>query len=153
MQKVKIEAFQVIGISIRTTNEGAKAEAEIGQLWQDFMAKDIPSKIPNKLNTNIYSIYTDYESDHRQGYTAVLGCEVSTLEEIPAGMIGLEVAGATYSKSSVRGDLQQGIIVEHWNTIWNQDLNRAYTTDFEVFGEKAQDPRDAEVDFYIALKE
>jgi len=153
MQKVKIEAFKVIGISIRTTNEGAKAEAEIGQLWQDFMAKDIPAKIPNKLSTNIYSIYTDYEGDHRQGYTAVLGCEVATLEEIPAGMIGLEVAGGTYSKSSVRGDLQQGIIVEHWNTIWNQDLNRAYTTDFEVFSEKAQDPRDAEVDFYIALKE
>jgi hypothetical protein len=30
------------------------------------------------------------------------------------------------------------------------DLNRAFTADFEVFGEKAQNPNDAEIDFLIA---
>jgi hypothetical protein len=33
------------------------------------------------------------------------------------------------------------------------NLERAFTTDFEVFGEKAQNLADAEIDFYVALQQ
>jgi predicted transcriptional regulator YdeE len=32
------------------------------------------------------------------------------------------------------------------------DLGRTFTADFEIYGEKAQDPSDAEVDILIAVK-
>jgi predicted transcriptional regulator YdeE len=32
------------------------------------------------------------------------------------------------------------------------DLDRSYTADFEIYGEKAQNPENAEVDIFIAVK-
>jgi len=32
------------------------------------------------------------------------------------------------------------------------DLGRIFTADFEVYGEKAQNPSDAEVDIFIAVQ-
>lgn len=36
--------------------------------------------------------------------------------------------------------------------IWEMNLDRLYTADFEVFGEKAQNPANAEIDFLISVK-
>ena len=46
----------------------------------------------------------------------------------------------------------KGLVVNKWSEIWEMDLERLFTTDFEVFGEKAQNPVDAEIDFLIAVK-
>ncbi len=153
MQKEKIEPFKIIGIGIRTTNEGQKATRDIAALWQRFMRDQILEKIPNKTESTIYSLYTDYQGDHTQPYLAIIGCKVSDLSEIPDGMVGKSFSGGSYCKTSARGDLMQGLIVNHWSKIWELDLDRAYTADFEVFGKKSQNPNDAEVDFYVALKE
>ena len=153
MQKVKIEPFKLIGIAIRTTNEGQKADKEIAELWQRFLGENILDKIPNKVDYTIYSLYTEYEGDHTKPYTAILGCKVFTLSEIPEEMTGKSFDGGTYIKTSARGDLMKGLIVNHWAKIWETDLDRAYTADFEAFGEKAQNPSDAEVDFFVAIKE
>lgn len=152
MQKVKIEPFKVIGIAIRTTNEGEKAAQEIAALWQRFLSENLLEQIPNKVDTTIYSLYTEYEGDHTQPYTTVLGCKVDSLDHIPSGMVGHAFEGGTYVKTTAKGDLMQGLIVNHWTTIWKMDLDRAYTVDFEAFGEKAQNPSDAEVDFFVAVK-
>lgn len=153
MQKVEIEPFMLIGISIRTTNEGQKANIEIAKLWQRFMGENILEKIPDKVDYTIYSLYTEYEGDHTKPYTAILGCKVGNLDEIPEGMVGKIFDGGSYIKTSAKGDLMKGLIVNHWAKIWEMDLDRAYTADFETFGEKAQNPSDAEVDFYVAVKE
>lgn len=153
MQKVKIEPFKLIGIAIRTTNEGQNANKAIAELWQRFMGENILEKIPNKVDYTIYSLYTEYEGDHTKPYTAILGCKVDNLDEIPEGMTGKTFDGGTYIKTSAKGDLMKGLIVNHWAKIWEMDLDRAYTADFEAFGEKAQNPSEAEVDFYVAIKE
>ena len=153
MQTVKIEPFKMIGIAIRTTNEGQKADKEIAELWQRFLGENIPDKIPNKVDYTIYSLYTEYEGDHTKPYTTILGCKVSNLDEVPEGMVGKSFDGGTYSKTTAKGDLMKGLIVNHWAKIWEMDLDRAYTADFETFGEKAQNPSDAEVEFYVAIKE
>ena len=62
------------------------------------------------------------------------------------------VSGGEYVKLSARGNLQEGIVVKQWQKIWTMDLKRAYTADFEVFGAKARNPEDAEVDFFIAVQ-
>lgn len=87
MQKVTIEPFQVIGISVRTTNENGQSAKDIGQLWDKFMSEGISDNIPNKIDDNVFSIYTNYESDQTKPYDTILGCEVSSLKNIPDGMV------------------------------------------------------------------
>ncbi len=149
MNKVKIEPFMIIGISIRTTNENNQAAKDIGDLWSKFMSENILGAIPNKIDSTVYSIYTDYESDHTKPYTTILGCKVSNLQSIPNGMIGKSFDGGNYVKLSAKGDLMKGLIVNKWTEIWSMDLDRVFTADFEIFGEKAQNPNDAEIDFLI----
>ncbi len=152
MNKVKIEPFMIIGISVRTTNENNQGANEIADLWGKFLGQNVLLAIPNKIDNTIYSIYTDYESDNTKPYTTILGCKVSNLNSIPDEMIGKSFDGGNYVKLSAKGDLMKGLIVNKWTEIWEMDLDRAFTADFEVFGEKTQNPNDAEVDFLIAVK-
>lgn len=152
MQTVKIEPFKIIGIAIRTTNENGQASQEIAELWQRFMSENIISKISNKIDNAVYSLYTEYESDHTKPYTAILGCKVENLETIPNGMVGKSFDGGTYSKTTAKGDLMQGLVVNQWSKIFEMELDRTYDADFEIFGGKAQNPTSAEVEFYVGIK-
>ncbi len=153
MQTVKIDPFSIVGIAVRTTNENGQATKDIAQLWQQFLSDNILDKIPHKVNNEIYSVYTDYEGDHTKPYTTIIGCKVENLTDTPKGMIGKSFDGGEYIKTSAKGDLMQGLIVDHWSTIFKMELNRNYVADFEIFGEKAQDPSNAEVDFYVGIAE
>lgn len=151
MQQVTIEPFQVIGITVRTTNENGKAAQDIGQLWNQFMTEGILAKIPHKIDENILSIYTHYVGDHTQPYDTILGCKVSSLATIPAGMIGQSFGGGTYVQFVAKGDLTKGLVYNTWLSIWETELDRVYSADFEVYGEKAQNPAEAEVDIFVAV--
>lgn len=152
MSNQTIQKFSVIGISIRTTNEKGQASIDIPALWNKFMAEGILEKIPNKFDNSIYCIYTEYEKDHTKPYTTILGCKVSTLNNIPNGMVGKTFEEANYSKQIAKGNIMQGIVFNEWLKIWNSDLQRTFTADFEVYGEKAQNPENAEVDIFVAIK-
>lgn len=152
MEKLTIELFTVIGISVRTTNENNQVAKDIGDLWGRFMNDKVLEAIPNKIDNTIYSIYTDYESDHTKPYTTILGCKVKNLDIIPNGMVGKSIKGGNYVKFSTKGDLMKDLVINKWFEIWEMDLDRLFTADFEVFGEKAQNPADAEIDILIAIK-
>lgn len=152
MQVVEVAAFKVIGISVRTTNADGKGATDIGALWNRFLSEGIMQQIPNKEGMDIYSLYTDYESDQWGAYTTVLGCKVSSTDEVPDGMTALEVPGGSYQKTTVKGDLEQGIVVNEWKRIWEADMDRVFATDYEVYGEKAQNPKDAEVEVFVGVK-
>ena len=151
MQTVKIDAFHVIGISVKTTNKDQQSAQDIGALWGKFMQEQILDKIPNKIDNTVYSIYTDYEGDYTKPYTTVLGCKVSSLEDIPEGMVGKTFEGGSYTKFVSKGDLTQGVVFQDWLKIWNTNLNRNYAADFEVYGERAMNPNDAEVDIFVGV--
>lgn len=153
MQRIDIKPFKLIGIEVKTTNENNQALGDIAQLWQRFMGEQLLEKIPHKEDNTIHSLYTDYEGDHTKPYTAILGCKVTTLNEIPDGMTGRTFDGGRYIKTVAKGDITKGLIIGHWTKIWEMGLDRAYTADFEAFGEKAQDPTNAEVEFYVAVKQ
>lgn len=129
----QINSFQIIGISIETTNENQQSIQDIGALWNRFFSENITAKIPNKLGDEIYSLYTEYESDYKGKYTAILGMKVSSLDSIPEGMIGREFQGGTYQKLTAKS-LEPESVVGVWKEIWakNEELNRKYTVDFEV---------------------
>ncbi|SIS63016.1 Predicted transcriptional regulator YdeE, contains AraC-type DNA-binding domain [Chryseobacterium ureilyticum] len=152
MNNVKIEPFKVIGIAVRTTNENNQAAQDIPVLWEKLMKENIVENIPNKIDNAIYSIYTDYEKDHTKPYTTLLGCKVENLDIIPEGMIGKSFEGGNYVKFTPKGNLAEDLVINEWIKIWNMDLERIFTADFEIYGEKAQNPSDAEVDILIAVK-
>ncbi|MFZ4929295.1 GyrI-like domain-containing protein [Chryseobacterium sp. Mn2064] len=152
MNITKVEPFQVIGIAVRTTNENNQAAKDIPVLWEKFMKENISAAIPNKVDDTVYSIYTEYEKDHTKPYTTILGCKVESLDHIPKGMTGISFEGGNYLKFTAKGNLADGLVINEWIKIWNMDLDRVFTADFEVYGEKAQNPSDAEVDILIAVQ-
>ena len=152
MSNLTIKKFSVIGISVRTTNENGQATQDIPALWNIFMTSGIADKIPNKIDNSIYCIYTEYEKDHTKPYTTILGCKVSDLQTIPDGMVGKTFDEANYTKIVAKGNILQGMVFNEWTKIWNSNLDRTFTADFEVYGEKAQNPENAEVDIFIAIK-
>lgn len=151
MEKLHVASFQIIGIEVRTTNQNSQAINDIGALWRKFMQQGILEKIPNKVNSTIYCLYTDYEGDHLQPYTTVIGCEVSTTDEVPTGMVAKTINKGTYLKSSVNGDLSKGLVGNHWYQLWETEIDRNYQSDYEVYDHRALDPANAEVDIYIGI--
>jgi len=151
MQTEEIKSFHIIGISVRTINHTEQTIKDIGGLWEKFLTEKILEQIPNKLDNDIYALYTNYEGDHTQPYDTIIGCKVSSLKEIPDGMIGQTFAVGTYNKLTVKGDLTKGLLYTTWLEIWKKDWNRSYTVDFERYGTKAMNPTDAEVEVYVAI--
>ena len=144
--------FKVIGISIRTTNANNQSQQDLGKLWGQFFAENIIEKIPNKISSQILCIYTDYESDYTGEYTTIIGVLVSTLDEIPSELIGREFESDNFQKFVAKGETQSAV-VNTWIDIWKRDeeLNRKYSYDFEVYGEKSQNGKNSEVEIFIAI--
>lgn len=148
-----IENFKIIGIETKTTNENGKAAEDIGKLWEQFYTENVSSKIPNKKDDEIYSIYTDYESDYKGNYKVIIGQKVDSLDNIPAGLIGREFKGGKYQKFIAKGQMPRAV-VDKWQEIWAKDneLNRKYTADFEIYGKSSQNGEKSKVEIYIATE-
>ena len=149
----QIGSFKIIGISTGTTNENGKSTKDLGKLWGRFYSENIISQIPNKESDEIYSIYTDYETDFKGKYTSIIGLKVNSLNCIPNGLIGREFKGGGYIKFVAKGEMPNAVM-EVWKEIWIKDkeLNRKYSADFEVYGAKSQCGKNSEVEIYIAIE-
>ena len=145
--------FKIIGISTRTTNKDNQSQQDLTNLWGQFYAQNIFDKIPNKVSDNVLSIYSDYKSDFTDEYTTIIGVPVSTLDEIPAELIGREFNADNFQKFVAKGEMPNAV-VNVWLDIWKRDkeLDRKYSYDFEVYGQKSQNGENSEVEIYIAKK-
>ena len=63
MKTSKTDAFKIIGISVRTTNENGQSSKDIPFLWNKFFEENILEQIPNKIGKDIYCVYTDFRKD------------------------------------------------------------------------------------------
>lgn len=152
MKKVNVSSFFVTGITVRTCNSDGRAMVDIPQLWGRFMSEGLMEQIPDQVGTGIHAIYCDYEGDHNLPYTTFLGCQVSSLDNVPQGMTGREFGGGAFSMVTAKGNMEDKIVFKAWKKIWKSDLDRKYDYDFEFYGEKAENPQDAEVEIYLSLK-
>lgn len=150
-KNVNKETFKIIGIEIHTSNE--KTMVDIPKLWEKFYTENIKDRIPNKINSDVLAVYTNYEGNHTKPYSYILGCEVNSLDAIPEGMIGKSIPSAQYEIFIAKGKMPDKII-EMWQHIWNPDIEkrRAYVADFEVYGAKYGNPENSEVEIYIGIK-
>jgi predicted transcriptional regulator YdeE len=152
MENQTIAAFNIIGIAVRTTNENGQSSKDIPGLWEQFMTNGLFQKIPNRISDDVYCMYTDYEKDHTKPYTTIIGCKVASLDNLPEGMIGKHIGDSKYSKQMAKGNIMEGMVFNEWLKIWNSDLPRIFTVDFEIYGAKAAHPNNAEVDIFVAVK-
>ena len=93
-------AFTIAGISVRTSNARA---AQIGKLWQDFYSQNISARVTDKKSGDIYSLYAEYEGDHTQPYTLVIGHEVDEASGTVGGLTTKTVPVAKYAVFPANG--------------------------------------------------
>lgn len=139
-----------IGLELRTNNEECSSTMPAHK--ERFYKENTLAKIPNKINSNILAVYTDYEGDYTKPYSWILGCEVSSLDEIPEGLVGKVIPESKYAVFTTHGDFPQGLIAV-WQTVWKSNLARAYTTDFELYRADFNPQTNPEVKVYIAIGE
>jgi predicted transcriptional regulator YdeE len=155
---VEEKGFTVIGIATRTTNEKEMSgKGVIAQQWNHFMKEDLLSKIPNKVDSNILAVYTDYESDVNGAYTFMIGARVSSANVVPPGMVAKRVPAGRYAVFTSEKGYAGKVVPETWSRIWAAIKSaaggtRAYQADFEVYDQRAADPQNAQVDIYLGIR-
>jgi predicted transcriptional regulator YdeE len=155
---VEQEGFTVVGITVRTSNrEQMTAARPIGTLWERLFKEGVLAAIPNKADGNIVAVYSEYASDKDGEYTYLLGARVKKVESVPAGMTVEKVPAGRYALfTSERGKVEK-VVVEMWRRVWETPKDalggdRTYRADFEVYDQRAQNPADAVVDLYVAVR-
>ncbi|MED1749096.1 GyrI-like domain-containing protein [Bacillus zhangzhouensis] len=141
---VTLEKYLIKGLSIRTTNEMERTEdRKIAPLWQQFFAQQLHGgKAP------VIGLYSDYETDENGSYLFTAGQfvdhHVEHAKEIPA---------SSYARFRTRKGPIEEVVLETWQQIWNWDQRyfRTYTGDFEWYDERSIDPKEAQIDIYIAV--
>ena len=138
----------VIGIGLDASND---RPAEIGAHWQRFWAEGVPGRVPNKARDEVISVYTGYQGDHTQPYRIIAGCPATSLDDIPDGMEGHLIPSARYARIVAKGPMPASV-VSVWQWVWSSPLERAYTTDFDVYGAAAVNPAGGEAEIFVAIK-
>jgi predicted transcriptional regulator YdeE len=100
---------------------------------------------------DIFALYTQYEEDYTKPYTYVLGCEVSSLDQIPKGMMGIEISPTPYAVFTARGAFPASL-GSTWQSIWETPIERAYSVDFEIYPPTFHPESNPEVKVFIAVK-
>lgn len=131
-----ITEFDVVGISITTSNE--TAAEDINALWEKFFKESVGQMIERRVDDVIYAVYSDYEGDHTKPYRYTIGYKVEEDSGMPDTDIDLrrvQVKAAPYAMMSAAGE-QPKALIETWQAIWQSDLDRRFETDFEVYGQR-----------------
>jgi predicted transcriptional regulator YdeE len=110
------------------------------------------AQIPERIDSAVVAVYTDYASDQEGEYTFVIGARVRASEEAPAGMVAKIVPAGRYAVFvSERGPVGN-VVMKTWQRIWAAGIDRAYRADYEVYDERAGDPANALVEVRVGVK-
>jgi predicted transcriptional regulator YdeE len=124
----------IVGLELRTSNE--VASQEIPALWQRFYAEAILERIPNKLATDVYAVYTHFEHEGLNNtgtYSCVIGAPVPDGEPVPPGLIAVRLPASTYQVVPVPSGRPEQVGAV-WQVIWQQDAShRTFIADFERY--------------------
>ena len=155
---VERTAFTIAGISARTNNaREMSGEGVIGGMWQRVMSEGLIETIPNRADTAIIALYTDYESDASGEYTFLIGAKVTSENSIPERFDVKNIAAGRYAVfTSEKGPVWK-VVPEVWQKIWSTPPSemggeRAFVADFEVYDERAADPANAVVEVWVGVK-
>lgn len=137
----ELDEFYIVWLYIRTNNQ--KASIDIPALWQEFIGDGIMWEITDRVNDDIYQIYTDYAGDcddiSIRDYNTIIWCKVSSLEDVPDGCIFKKISKWNYQVYTSTGELPKSVS-DTWLYIWSNVNNRKYATDFDLYEANPEDP-------------
>jgi len=143
--------MQVMGIEVRTTNEGWQAAHDIPPFWGRFYGDGVQWKIPNQKTGEVLGLYCEYEKDHTKPYTLVGGCEVTIVGSIPPGLVVKHIPAAKYAVFKISGKFPEKLM-EVWQWIWQGNLRRTFVADFELYPLGFHPESNPDVLLYIGIK-
>lgn len=125
-----IESFIVTGFSTRTQNcdEFNQATVKIPNLWHQFDTSDLAA------NTNIFSVYSNYDSGINGLYTVTVGVASDDARDQFSSTI---ILAGNYLVFQNKGPMPD-IVIELWKQIWNyfetqSEHQRNFISDFEAY--------------------
>lgn len=151
-QIVELEEKIILGLRIKTSNQDGKAIQDIGATWQKLFVEGIYEKIPNKVNGKTIGLYTEYEGDYTKPYVFIAGAEVSQSVEVNKEIESIVIPKGKYARFIITGDVQNSV-GQAWQEIWQMDLKRKYTCDFEEYQNNSEDMQKQEIHIYIAIED
>jgi predicted DNA-binding transcriptional regulator YafY/predicted transcriptional regulator YdeE len=151
MKNVKINAKKYAGITKNIKSFDENFIQIIQAAWDEFSNNQIFEKISNKLGYDVVCIYEYIDNNPKNGCNLLIGTEVSSLEGISEELSKMEIPGGNYIQFISKGDITKGSVGETWNEIMQSNLDQNFTYDIEVYGKKAKNMQDAEVDIYISV--
>lgn len=131
--------IHIMGIELRTTNDNAKAFKDIPPFWDRFMKEGCAAKIPNKLDEDIYAVYTHFENEgknNRGMYSLIIGCSVTSDTIPPEGFVAVTIPSGFYRVFPVEKG-RQDKVGEAWQAIWaipdSEKKKWRFTCEFERY--------------------
>jgi predicted transcriptional regulator YdeE len=158
--KTLTEPIAIIGVQIRTNNArelSGQTPGPIGALWGRWFDEDLAARIPHRVSQSIFSVYSNYDSDENGDYDYLLGCPVSTIENLPQGMTYAAIPTGDYAVFTTETGPVVEVIQAAWKHIWalapgELGRKRAFLTDYEVYDHRAIDPANAQVEIHLSLQ-
>jgi predicted transcriptional regulator YdeE len=145
--------FLVAGIAARTSNAREMSGAGIiGKLWERFIRENIAATIPERSDSALVAVYTDYASDKDGEYTFLIGCRVKPAAEIPEEMVAKSIPAGRYAVFLSESGPVGEVVMKTWQRIWSAEIDRAYRADYEVYDERARDPGNARVEVHVGIR-
>ena len=150
--------FNVVGIE-RYTENGI---ASIHEAWDGFGKRS--TEIQHLVKPVICYGFEDYSRDFVMQprafpkYYYIASYEVESLNDIPAGMVGKDVAAANYAVFTYRGSISGlpkffQFIYGDWLPASGYKMDPAMMCDFERYPEPVTDMENALVEIWVAVVE
>lgn len=152
------QPFLVAGYQVRTNNANEMTgHGEIGKLWQQFFQQNLGAQIPNRTDTELIVVYSDYASDEKGDYNYLLGARVSSIDHLPVGMTYKKIAPGPHAVLTTAQGPLIDVLQTEWKKIWTMQPaqlggKRAFLTDYEVYDARSANPQQAQVEIHIGLQ-
>lgn len=126
----ELPGMTVMGIHARVSNTEL---SKLGDLWRRFHAMGDHQIVEARLNDMHCCVYCEYEGDHTQAYTVVIGCEVAEGTAQVEGLKTVRVGGGKFAVYKLPYERPNPVFAT-WETIWATPLDRTFLADFDRYG-------------------
>ncbi len=159
-EKIPLPALNLVGLTTRTNNQNEMNpdSSKMIATITAYREQQVADKIVHRVCPGVtYACYTDYESNEKGDYTYFIGEVVDSLDNQNLSQLtAIRIPAGIYQKFTTPPGKMPAVVVTAWQKIWtmtDDDLGgkRIYSTDFEVYDQRAADPDNSIVDIYISI--
>ncbi len=129
------ESFTVAGLSAIVRNDEPDG---IGALWQAFYARNVLDELDTVLTRDVYCVYHEYTGAANDPYRMTIGYRVAKEVTSTDAFHTVVIPEQEMIMFEVKGPQPQTLI-EQWQAIWQQNLNRTYLADYDVYSANEDD--------------